>query len=266
MPATNNVIDIVDKRVLTGFFNQGGYVLEFTTAQFDQFTEESIGVPLCSVYQLSKGKSLEEFTRRGDPAKVSKLYGDLVRFYEDEYPERLQDASVCKQLARIKGIVNKYSSHAFRIETPSIAKNGCEYIRSVVYRANEEVEKGEFDSALTKSRTLIEEVFCYVLEQRGERKNKGDDINTLYNRVKTMYSMRQRPDLDRRINELLSGLEKILSSLSAMRNIASDSHGVGSARIKIGKRHARLFVNSALTMAEFILAVAEEFNSKELSR
>ena len=65
------------------------------------------------------------------------------------------------------------------------------------------------------------------------------------------------PSYDNRVNDLLNGLEKILKSLTEMRNSASDSHGLGSARITIEKRHARLFVNAAFTMAEFILSVAE---------
>lgn len=36
-----------------------------------------------------------------------------------------------------------------------------------------------------------------------------------------------------------------------MRNKDSDSHGAGSKQIKIAEYHARLFVNSAMTMADF---------------
>ena len=42
-----------------------------------------------------------------------------------------------------------------------------------------------------------------------------------------------------------------------MRNMASDSHGVGAGRIKIEAHHARLIVNAAVTMTDFVLAVAE---------
>lgn len=38
-----------------------------------------------------------------------------------------------------------------------------------------------------------------------------------------------------------------------MRNNVSDSHGVGNKRITIKDYHARLYVNSAITMAELIL-------------
>jgi hypothetical protein len=62
-------------------------------------------------------------------------------------------------------------------------------------------------------------------------------------------------NLDRRINTLLSGLEKIVSSIAEMRNNNSDAHGVGRQRISISEHHARLLVNSAMTMADFILSV-----------
>lgn len=35
------------------FFNRGGYVLDFSTVDFDTFTHESIGVPLCETYKMS---------------------------------------------------------------------------------------------------------------------------------------------------------------------------------------------------------------------
>lgn len=67
-------------------------------------------------------------------------------------------------------------------------------------------------------------------------------------------------ELDRRIKELLSGLESIVSSIAEMRNNYSDSHGIGSSRIRIKEHHAILVVNSALTMSEFLLSVEKVEN------
>jgi hypothetical protein len=68
--------------------------------------------------------------------------------------------------------------------------------------------------------------------------------------------MYQNKEVDKRINMLLSGFEKIITSIIQMRNELSDSHGVGSRRINILEHHARLFVNSSMTIADFILAVS----------
>ena len=40
-----------------------------------------------------------------------------------------------------------------------------------------------------------------------------------------------------------------------MRNKDSDVHRVGANRIAIDEHHARLFVNAAMTMSDFILSV-----------
>ena len=112
-----------------------------------------------------------------------------------------------------------------------------------------------YHSAITKARTLLEEVFCYVIEKKEEEPSSKGDIRKLYKQVRGLYNMHTGIDIDRRLNSLLSGLEKIVSSIAEMRNTSSDAHGVGSRRLSIAEHHARLLVNSAMTMAEFIISI-----------
>lgn len=144
------------------------------------------------------------------------------------------------------------------VEAPIIKIIDRRYISNLCERALQAIETDDFDSAVTKSRTLLEEVFCYVIERKGQTPADKGDIKGLYNEVKKLYNMHQDKDADRRINMLLSGLEKILSAITEMRNKNSDSHGVGANRINIAEHHARLCVNAAVTMADFILAVSEK--------
>ncbi|MEG1726191.1 MAG: abortive infection family protein [Anaerovoracaceae bacterium] len=51
-----------------------------------------------------------------------------------------------------------------------------------------------------------------------------------------------------------------MSAIVEMRNKDSDAHGVDANRITIDEHHARLFVNSAMTMADFILSVGIKAN------
>lgn len=143
------------------------------------------------------------------------------------------------------------------VEAPSVKTIDRDYIVSLSGRAMKDVSEGNYDSAITKCRTLLEEVFFYVIEKKNETPSTSGDIGKLYGQVKTLYHMHQDKNLDKRINGLLSGLEKILSAISDMRNKGSDAHGAGSSRIKIDEHHARLFVNSAMTMADFVLSVSE---------
>ncbi|MEE0272515.1 MAG: abortive infection family protein [Coprococcus eutactus] len=43
--------------------------------------------------------------------------------------------------------------------------------------------------------------------------------------------------------------------MAERRNKDSDAYGVGANRIAIDEHHARLFVNAAMTMSDFILSV-----------
>lgn len=143
------------------------------------------------------------------------------------------------------------------VEAPAVKTIDRDYIISLSGRAMNDISEGNYDSAITKCRTLLEEIFFYVIEKKNETPSTSGDIGKLYGQVKTIYNMHQDKNLDKRINGLLSGLEKILSAISDMRNKGSDAHGVGCNRIAIDEHHARLFVNCSMTMADFILSVSE---------
>ena len=142
------------------------------------------------------------------------------------------------------------------VEVPKIKTIDREYIKGISSRALADVEQKNYDSAITKSRTLLEEIFCYVIELKNEIPSDSGDIAKLYKQVRTLYNMHTDANTDRRINTLLSGLNSIVSAIAEMRNKDSDAHGVGANRISIDEHHARLFVNSAMTMSDFILSVA----------
>lgn len=147
------------------------------------------------------------------------------------------------------------------VNVPKIRNIDREYIRSISSRAMDDVEQKNFDSAVTKSRTLLEEIFCYVIEKKGHTPSTSGNMGDLYKQVKDLYNMHCDAKTDHCIKTLLSGLEKIISSISEMRNKDSDAHGVGSNRITIDEHHARLFVNAAMAMADFILSVQNKLDA-----
>ena len=235
-------------------FNRHGYVLDFSTSSFDAFTLDSVGIALCQKYELSKGASLTAFCGEASEADVDKILFDLFEYYEfhciDNYGEDKYRVvyEKCKQ-------VYERERTTVHIDAPAIVLVNRDYIKDISTRAIRDVENGEYDSAITKCRTLLEEVFCYVIENKGEVPSEKGDIKKLYKQVKDLYRMHADTSMDRRVNELLSGLEKIIDAVAEMRNKSSDAHGVGQKRINIFEHHARLFVNSSMTLADFILSV-----------
>ena len=141
------------------------------------------------------------------------------------------------------------------IEAPNIKLINISYVQGLRERCTEDFISGNFDSVITKSRTVIEEVLIYILEQNKIEVESKGDLNKIYNQVKGIYNMRQDKGYDGRVNSLLSGLEKIVQSIAEMRNVNSDAHGVGSKRIAIKECEARLVMNSAVTFCEYILEI-----------
>lgn len=150
--------------------------------------------------------------------------------------------------------------NAVIVDTPKIKTIDRDYILSTYQKAINDISEKNYDECLTKSRTLLEEVFCKVIEDKGDEPKAKGNINQLYKQVKDLYNMHGNKDMDVRINTLISGLETIVNSVAEMRNKASDAHGMGAKRFNISEHHSRLVLNSALTIAEFIYSVAENSN------
>lgn len=207
-------------------------------------------------FLFSKGQFVEKL-RGQTPEVIEYAYTKIVNAVIGQINGALYFGG--NELVQIgKTFVVRKIGTTVTVATPSVKTIDRSYINDISDRAMKDVLDGNYDSAITKSRTLLEEVFCYVIERRGEEPSESGDIGKLYNQVKQLYNMHQSKYMDKRINGLLSGLEKILSAIAEMRNKGSDSHGVGAKRITIADHHARLFVNSAMTMADFVLAVSEK--------
>lgn len=195
-------------------------------------------------------KSLKGFS----PDNIDKAYTLIVQKVLEKINSLLyfggHELSVVDKSYYIKKI-----GAVITVEAPTVNIIDRSYIKDLSDRANKDIDENNYDSAITKARTILEETFCYVIEKKGETPFENGDIGKLYGQVKGLYNMHADKGLDKRINTLLSGLEKIISAIAEMRNKESDSHGVGNKRIGISDYHTRLFVNSSVAMADFILSV-----------
>ena len=142
------------------------------------------------------------------------------------------------------------------IDTPKVNVVSQQYIRDLPNRIKDDLTNKDFDSVITKSRTLLEEVLIYVIEKLTmERYNSNGDLIKIYQDATDLLHMRQQKDWDKRVNELLGGMHKMVSAISSMRNLNSDAHGAGAGRIEIKEREALLTAQSSMILAEYWLSV-----------
>lgn len=179
--------------------------------------------------------SKEQFTKKLKGLSGKVIEDVFVRLI-DSIIDHINGILYCKSCELIK-VGSTFIIHrlcmSVAVSIPAVESIDRSYITDLSERAMKDIYDGNYDSAITKSRTLLEEVFCYVIEIKGETPSDGGDVGKLYGQVKHLYNMHQNKDMDKRINGLLSGLEKILTAIIEMRNKVSDSHGVGARRINI---------------------------------
>ena len=208
-------------------------------------------------YMFSKERFVSELKSLKSPTEIDERYNYIISSVINKINSILYFSNYELNIINNNYIVNKIGEK-IEIKLPTLKAIDSNYIKNLTERANKDIIENNYDSAITKARTILEETFCYVIELKKEEPSDSGDIHKLYKQVKSLYNMHTDKDMDTRINKLLSGLENIVQSLSEMRNNGSDSHGLGSKRINIDSYHARLCVNSASIMAEFILSIANK--------
>jgi len=206
-------------------------------------------------YMFSKERFTDVF-RGYSRDEVDSLYNQIISTIISKINGYLSCSG--NEMVLIGRVYHVKSQHVeIPVETPSLDGIDREYVRQLIDRALEDISNGNNDSAITKARTVIEEIFCYAIEQKGETPSDRGDITRLYRQVKDLYNMHQNRDVDRQVNDLLSGLNKIVGAIFNMRNIAGDSHGLGTRRVPISEPYARLTVGASAVFSEFMLSVIE---------
>lgn len=100
-----------DKNFISTFFNDGGYVLNFSNSEFDDFTLNSVGIPLQTQYKLSKGKSFVEFINQADDGEIIKLVTDLIEYIEYQNIEDLLTVEKRNLYPKLKALMSKFSTN-----------------------------------------------------------------------------------------------------------------------------------------------------------
>lgn len=271
-----------EKGLFLKLFNRGGYVLDFTTSDFDTFTMESVGVPLCSKYNLSKGKSLTAFINEASSTDSTKLLLDLLNYYETDYsnfekerdgindPYALvtQDNTVYQKLyAQCKEIACRLSPDQFSESMTSTLKESfsSDFINKQLNIMLENQATNPTES-IGKAKELIESCCETILERSGVAINKDWKLNNLVD--ETMKLLKVTPEHvsetakeAKAIKAILGSLKGIASNIAIVRNTYGSGHGKSTSYIGLQERHAKLAIGSSITLVNFLWDSFERKNS-----
>lgn len=207
---------------------------------------------------LMQQSRFTNLTGIGNIQKVDETYKAIIKGAIDAINAQLVIARVELRLVNKIFVLSKVGEDVV-IETPKVKIINSRYIRELPERIKDDLDNKDYDSVITKSRTLLEEVLIFIIEKLTfERYKSNGDLVKIYQDATEQMNMRQKSDWDKRVNGLLGGLHKLVSAISSMRNMNSDAHGAGSGRININKREALLVAHSSMMLAEYWLSVFEE--------
>lgn len=119
-------------------------------------------------------------------------------------------------------------------------------------RRNEDPE-----GAITVSRTLLETVCKYILDEAGTSYQDDADLPKLYKAAAAKLNLAPSQHTEMIFKQILGGCTAVVEGLGALRNRLGDSHGKGIVRTKPNVRHAELAVNLAGSMATFLVETFE---------
>ena len=270
-----------EKGLFLKLFNRGGYVLDFSTADFDTFTMESVGVALCSHYGLSKGKSLNAFINESTDDKSNKLLLDLLNYYESQYPnfEKERDGIndpysygtpndvYGKYYAKCKEIAQRISSNQFSAFAAKSVEEAfsSEYINKQmsIMLENQSTNPTE---AIGKAKELIESCCETILERNGITPNKDWKLNQLVDETMKLLEITPKhiPDTAKEataIKAILGSLRGIATNIAIIRNAYGSGHGKSASYKGLQERHAKLAIDSSVTLVNFLWDSFERKNS-----
>ena len=264
----------LERGVFIKLFNRGGYVLDFSTADFDTFTMESVGVALCEKYHLSKGRSLNAFIHEADDELADKLLLDLLQYYElsygnfkretvpDEFGKVVLDYGVdySSTYRKCKEIQKKHSSPLADFSTV-LASNIKEAFSSEYIDWQMQImmsmQSENPTEAIGKAKEIIESCCKGILEENGQEYDRTWDAPRLVK--ETTNFLKVAPEnipYDIRGAEsmisILKSLRAIANGLNELRNVYGSGHGKSPNYQGLSERHARLAVGSALTLVNFL--------------
>ena len=214
-----------------------------------------------------------DFTSVADIRKLLITYEEIM-----EGLQRAQDTAPNDTLqATIKSLLRRMEREGFRYENghfvsdtlsfaivsaPLLVRLTEESIQEQVEKARHKIANGDSAGAIANAYTLVEEFLKQLLRKTGTAfKESEGDIRALYKLLAVPLNLEPKNDsLETHLKTILEGLQRQLGGLFEVANKASDRH---ARRYNPAPHHAKLAVNVAFTLCEFLLESYEYQKKRE---
>lgn len=204
-----------------------------------------------------------DFSSRSDVKKLLPVYQEII--------ENLTQAADRQpngdHVATINGLLRRMERDGFRYEggrfasdalnvvtadAPSLVQLTEASIQENLEKARQKIVNGDPAGAIANAYTLVEEFLKQLLRKTGTTFNENEgDIRALYKLLAEPLHLAPKSDsLESYLKAILEGLQRQIGGLFELANKASDRH---ARKYNPQPHHARLAVNVAFTLCEFLL-------------
>jgi hypothetical protein len=151
------------------------------------------------------------------------------------------------------------------VHAPSLVQLTEASIQEHLEKARQKIDSGDSAGAIANAYTLVEEFLKQLLRKTGTAFNENEgDIRALYRLLaEPLHLAPKSESLESYLKAILEGLQRQIGGLFELANKASDRH---ARKYNPAPHHARLAVNVAFTLCEFLLESYEYQQKREEKR
>jgi hypothetical protein len=150
----------------------------------------------------------------------------------------------------------------------AVEETDHERVKKQIEKAQDKINSGDYDGAITNARTMLEEMMINIIDDNQEEPYKSNgDLTKMYKAVRKILNLDTSGEIPDTVLQILSGLTSITNGLAGFSNDFGDRHANKNIA---SKHHAKLAVNAAMTLADFLVdtkayqeAKSEDKKSKE---
>ncbi|MCL2789039.1 MAG: abortive infection family protein [Desulfobulbus sp.] len=214
-----------------------------------------------------------DFTSPSDVKKLLSVYEEIIENLTQAAERQPSDSYT----ATINGLLRRMERDGFRHEggrfvsdalnvsiahTPSLVQLSEASIQEHLEKARQKIASGDSAGAIANAYTLIEEFLKQLLRKTNTAFNENEgDIRLLYKLLAEPLHLAPKNDsLETYLKAILEGLQRQIGGLFELANKASDRH---ARKYNPAPHHARLAVNVAFTLCEFLLESNEYQQNKK---
>ena len=243
-------ISHLERGVFLCLFNRGGYVLNFTTNDFDNFTLTSIGLALCEHYHESKGRSLTAYLNECTDSDALKLLNGLMNYYELHYREEYTkpDGATGHSYDSVR-YSEKYARYYRKARAILDRENAghnpfedsSEYLKeqfSSEYMATQidslmKMRESNPTDAIGKAKEFVESCCKTILKETGIEVSGNWDMNDLIKQTKKKLdidteSVSSNLPEAQTVKKILGSLTGLVGGIAEFRNGWGAGHGKAS--------------------------------------